>query len=339
MEREERKERMSDTEYRQTLVMKGLVVKKVIEEKDGQLTLGDSDEGGDLDDQSAGEASRSIDSTDENVSTCVICLEAFRVGDVVAWSRTLLEDPEAETCNHVFHKECIVGWLMEPTHDDCPSCRTLIVHEEECEDDVGDGNEASSERSDPSSTSVFVIMHGLVSRARRASYSLIGQSINVRDDAYQKIPPPKVPPSPMRRVFSLEESSQRPRSSSLRQRSSGSISARSSSLTIPNATAEKESIATTASPHPSPPVLRRVVSDLTRTPPLPLTRESSFGRRFPNPFRPRAQPYQLVTPFDHESEHSLSERSLSVHSVSEHSFDDEEAVAVHHIPSEETIEE
>ena len=102
--------------------------------------------------------------------------------------------------------------------------------------------------------------------------------------------------TPMRRVFSLEESSQRPRSLSLRQRSSGSILAPSSSLTIPNAAAEKESIATTASPHPSPPVLRRVVSDLTRTPPLPLTRESSFGRRFPNPFRPRAQPYHSFLP-------------------------------------------
>lgn len=35
---------------------------------------------------------------------CAICLTSYSVGDQVTWS-TL-------TCNHAFHQECIVGWLM-----------------------------------------------------------------------------------------------------------------------------------------------------------------------------------------------------------------------------------
>lgn len=123
LESQEHKDRMVDADYRAGLVKKGIVVKKVIDEKDGQLTLGDyhytyneeEDHDSNNDDDSSGGGSISIDSNDENVSTCVICLEAFRVGDVVAWSRTLLEATEEETCNHGKKNDSFYWLLSECT--------------------------------------------------------------------------------------------------------------------------------------------------------------------------------------------------------------------------------
>ena len=338
LQREERIERMSDPAYRQGLVEKALVVKKVVEEKDGQLTLGDAGQDDDdddaSDDLSSGGGSISIDSTDENVSTCVICLEAFRVGDVVAWSRGTTLESATEMCNHVFHKECIIGWLMHSTemHDFCPSCRAPIVQEEQ---DGGSGGEMEDEHEqmlpedgpDPYASTAFVIIHGLVSRVRRASYSLIGQSIDIQDDMEDietgNHNPPKQPPSPMRRVFSLEASS-RGRSSSLRRRpSSRSVTSRSASLrdiTLGDGNGHDNP------PPPPPPrraqsisplVLRRVVSDVARAlPDVPLVREASGGL-FSLSLRPRGRGYERVSSFS--SDHHGSE-----HSISEVSEDDEE---------------
>jgi hypothetical protein len=57
----------------------------------------------------------------ENVSTsansvqlCAICLEVYKVGEDIGWSRNPL-------CHHVFHKECILESLK--THNSCPICR------------------------------------------------------------------------------------------------------------------------------------------------------------------------------------------------------------------------
>ena len=325
LEREERKQRMSDPYYREKLVMKSLVVKKVLDENDGQLTLGDDKDGED-DDLSSGGGSRSIDSTDENVSTCVVCLEAFRVGDVVAWSRALLDATDKETCHHVFHKDCIVSWLMQATHDDCPSCRALIVHEEESDDtcDIDDGSNGQLEGPDPYGSSAFVIIHGLVSRVRRASYSLVGHQLyidNDRDDIEMGAPPPKPPPSPMRRVFSLEGQTQH-RSSVRRRSSHRSISERSVvsvvDASMPDVP-EISSVVLTEQQQISPLVMRRVVSDVTRTPRVPLMRESSGGRRFQIPLRPRSiKPYHRISVASDCSERSYSEVSL----------DDEDEIAI-----------
>ena len=46
--------------------------------------------------------------------SCPICMEPYETGDEIAWSKN-------ENCLHVFHQECIVGWLM--TSNDCPLCR------------------------------------------------------------------------------------------------------------------------------------------------------------------------------------------------------------------------
>lgn len=47
-------------------------------------------------------------------TSCDVCLLEFEVGDEIAWSPNL-------DCVHMFHKECILDWLVrKPT---CPNCR------------------------------------------------------------------------------------------------------------------------------------------------------------------------------------------------------------------------
>ena len=47
---------------------------------------------------------------------CAICLCAYEVGDVVAWSAE-------ETCQHAFHNDCLVPWLAKNSEPHCPVCR------------------------------------------------------------------------------------------------------------------------------------------------------------------------------------------------------------------------
>jgi Zinc finger, C3HC4 type (RING finger) len=107
-----------------------------------------------------------VSSTADDPNSCMICLDPFRQGDVVAWSRVLAnpaiankvaispdnkgdnvapsdnldfstqpaepanvptEAPQELRCRHVFHHDCIVSWLLDTTHDDCPCCRTRIL--------------------------------------------------------------------------------------------------------------------------------------------------------------------------------------------------------------------
>lgn len=179
-ELEARTERMSNPEYRMNLILKAIVIKKIVQEVSGQLLLGD-DDGVDAS-HSTTSGSHSIDSMDEN--TCVICLDPFRVGDVVAWSSMLLDPNEPDACSHVFHKDCLLSYFMHgPTHDSCPYCRSPVVKEaaeagNNPELSLGSARTAAVDESGRGINSAFVIMHGLVSRVRRASASVIGQSIN-----------------------------------------------------------------------------------------------------------------------------------------------------------------
>ena len=47
-------------------------------------------------------------------SMCSICLEPFRIGEEVSWSRNT-------ECLHCYHRGCISQWLLK--HDECPVCR------------------------------------------------------------------------------------------------------------------------------------------------------------------------------------------------------------------------
>ena len=301
LQRQEIKDRMSDPEYRMRLVLRGLVMKRIIDQRDWTLTLGDDEEGIQTDDRS--ETSLSIDSTDEKISTCAICLEPFRVGDIVGLNRTLFdeESDEAEECNHAFHKECIVAWLMQSTHDGCPSCRTLIVRETE-EDkaqaessNIGEvaeiaEKEGPKEILEPQPSFVLVIMHGLVARVRRAGLSLIGQDISsltptTKYDMEVGSTPPETPPSPLRRVYSLEGTALRHRPFRMRrQRSSGSlgkVADPSQGVLLPLVLEEPEA-------EEKPINLRRVASDFTCGKFRPPSASDKFSQsRHPLPFRPR----------------------------------------------------
>ena len=99
------------------------------QDDDGNLTLGDRDEALELGSQSDSVADEiDMDDYDEaQMSECVICLEPFGLWDEVAWPN------RAKGCKHVLHSECIRSWLLDPNHDDCPSCRAVILKPEEKE--------------------------------------------------------------------------------------------------------------------------------------------------------------------------------------------------------------
>ena len=129
-----------------------------------------------------------LDEDNYDDATCMICLEPFRVGNTVSWSKRQL-------CPHVFHTDCIMPWLLEKRNDDCPTCRTQLMsfiqlHDEnkryndehaiqieDCEDPNNDDDHDSiSSSSSSSSSRIFVIFHGLISSmTRQTSYKLLGQ--------------------------------------------------------------------------------------------------------------------------------------------------------------------
>jgi len=107
------------------------------EKEDLDKLKGDDDKNGDEEDpesQLDEEPEGSLpDDEDHSVSTdgddfcngedimnkkCAICLEKFRVGEAVSWSCD-------ETCQHVFHHECLRNWLLRRVQ--CPCCRTIVL--------------------------------------------------------------------------------------------------------------------------------------------------------------------------------------------------------------------
>jgi hypothetical protein len=63
---------------------------------------------------------------------CAICLCPYESGDAVSWSPN-------ETCQHAFHKECLVPWLAKKDQSNCPICRqefVTVVVEEQPENDL-----------------------------------------------------------------------------------------------------------------------------------------------------------------------------------------------------------
>lgn len=134
---------------RKALIEKSLITKTVTrEDQNGNLIFRKSQQ-----DKVAKEETRT--GTFHETAICGICLDYLRVGDVVSWSRMGIG------CNHVFHHTCIVPWLQNRKHDDCPFCRTPILFETKAFD-----AELGLECRD---SSMFMIADGLISPLKQAS--------------------------------------------------------------------------------------------------------------------------------------------------------------------------
>jgi len=108
------------------------------------------------------------DSDDTNLEiTCSVCLDVFEVGDELAWSQKL-------TCQHVFHKDCLISWLMKD--DGCPYCRVAMIDDSntnESEEECAEALVVDSSSSRSTQHGIFTVANGLVSLARRTGYNLI----------------------------------------------------------------------------------------------------------------------------------------------------------------------
>jgi hypothetical protein len=63
-----------------------------------------------------GMGSDDYESFPEEQAVCAICLSIFEDHQLVCESNN-------GSCQHIFHKDCIIGWLTTKQHDDCPICR------------------------------------------------------------------------------------------------------------------------------------------------------------------------------------------------------------------------
>jgi hypothetical protein len=298
---------VEDPEVREERIEQSLAVKRVVTaDAEGGLTLGEPLIT-ETDSATGDDASASHHSLEDNeeTSTCIICLEPFRVGDIVAWSKQSTiprdkADVEAQPCLHVFHRDCIGSWLTNPKHNDCPACRTTILQDSPEESNLED------EDLEAPSSMPFVIMHGLVSRMRYASYSLIGQSIDLsaadyaeddNDDRLSCVPQP----SQLQRVFSFgERRPSIPKSERLRRGSMTSVgSQRDERQTLPLPLAESLY---------QPVALRRTVSAESGS---PARNEGSLrtGADDGAVFRPSRFPALGRTSFGIHARLSLSEDS------------------------------
>jgi hypothetical protein len=57
---------------------------------------------------------------DEEMAGCAICLCEFKPEQLVCASNNV-------SCQHVFHKDCIVDWLVKQTENTCPMCREVYL--------------------------------------------------------------------------------------------------------------------------------------------------------------------------------------------------------------------
>lgn len=140
-------------------------------DQDGNLTLGDVPE--ENIDVEAGETQLwSDDEFTENEETsdcCIICLETFQIGDIVAWPKNSNKE-----CLHVWHSKCIMSWLQNEKHDECPNCRCAILKDSNLDDSqvLVSGAQCKGQ----SVKTPFIIINGLISNAQRMSCSFMSDN-------------------------------------------------------------------------------------------------------------------------------------------------------------------
>ncbi len=91
---------------------------KETEHGGAQVDLATDDYLGDLDDSTT-RVKLPVDAANGNRSVsglCAICLCPYSTGEKITWS------PEI-SCQHAFHKECIIQWLAKKEELKCPVCR------------------------------------------------------------------------------------------------------------------------------------------------------------------------------------------------------------------------
>jgi len=151
-EREETRERKKELKMR---ISKSLITKKVLRHGLSREPSASNEEN--VDSNNEDYISSNIDNEDQlekggineddeavsviyDASTiCSICLERFKVGEEVSWSKK-------GKCDHVFHHECISPWLLK--NENCPCCRGqyLLDSSEVCNSDETAGFDQSQRR-------------------------------------------------------------------------------------------------------------------------------------------------------------------------------------------------
>eukprot|EP00580_Thalassiosira_gravida_P020957 CAMPEP_0201679900 /NCGR_PEP_ID=MMETSP0494-20130426/49552_1 /ASSEMBLY_ACC=CAM_ASM_000839 /TAXON_ID=420259 /ORGANISM="Thalassiosira gravida, Strain GMp14c1" /LENGTH=295 /DNA_ID=CAMNT_0048163525 /DNA_START=206 /DNA_END=1090 /DNA_ORIENTATION=- len=92
--------------------------------------------------------------TNNSEMLCSICLDPFRVGELVAWSNM-------GHCRHVFHYDCILPWAVLGNIC-CPVCRELFWSRKIMERCSMCHSSGTSKKNSEINQSVFCVQHGLV---------------------------------------------------------------------------------------------------------------------------------------------------------------------------------
>lgn len=70
----------------------------------------------DVDRVACGMGSDDCESFSEEQAVCAICLSSFQDHQLVCESNN-------GSCQHIFHKDCMIGWLTTKQNEGCPICR------------------------------------------------------------------------------------------------------------------------------------------------------------------------------------------------------------------------
>ena len=117
-----REESEEDSAQRKARIEKSLMVKQVLENTDaqGRQRLGElsSIENKDTAQHVDSQTQEEGDYDEDDSQCCVICLEPFRTGDIVAWGKP---HNSSTPCSHVFHRDCIHLAILGEIHGDLPT--------------------------------------------------------------------------------------------------------------------------------------------------------------------------------------------------------------------------